>query len=607
MTAGNAPRFGDRRVQEWLELAEQGKIALPSFQRSYVWKSNQSIADYLHAVFENRPTGVFLVLKTNGRPQFRSRSLKGMEVEAGRANELLLDGQQRLTSLWAAFEGSAEVTYYVEVRSLAEFDVSVRDIRFWSDRSAEGREMKVQQNAYRANMVPVAILRDKPTSPGGLGQIWEWCNAALNDANDARMLERAINCLQKEVLFQRNLHYCELDADTEKDKAIDIFVQSNKSSVKVNEFDIAVALALGEGGEYLRDRISDFNLQSNVIRHYFNADEDDEEAVIAPLGERLLFSACIAVKGVAPKRSRFDDVIEDVFQSDGRNADRLLAGLLHNVEAGLTMLSEHGVATGDMLPALPSLHVLTALQDHFKELKSAAELGIANRLISAYLWRSFFTERYEAKANDRLFEDYEALKKCIGYIKEKGALGPFEEVPIFRDREYPLPGAEMLGNLENPKVPWIKGASRLGRAVAALSLCGAPIDWATKDKLNANKLRQLKSKGKLHRHHIFPRKVLGDAGMGRPLIYHGLNGVVLSKPTNSEFSKNVPADYLRGILKRQRGLREEALRKRVESHLVPYDVLFKEGDVGDIYRQFIARRAELLADKIAELAEWPGG
>lgn len=606
MTVGKAPRFEKRRVQEWLELAEQGKIALPSFQRSYIWKSSQSIADYLQAVFENRPTGVFLVLKTNGEPQFASRSLKGMDAQSGTVDELLLDGQQRLTSLWAAFEGTTKVTYYVEVGSLAEHDVSVRDVWFWLDGSAKGKEMSVQKNAYRANLVPVSILRDKPTSPGGPWPIWEWCSEAVDDAHAARDLERAISRLKEEVLLQRDLYYCELDADTEKDKAIEIFVQSNKSSVKVNDFDIAVALALDEGGENLRDRISDFNRESEVTRHYFDADEDNEEAVIAPLGEWLLFGACMSIKGIAPKRRRFDEVVKELFRPGRKNADRVLNGLLRNVDAALNIMAVHGVATRDLLPALPPLHVLTALQEDLKGLTAATKQGIANRLISAYLWRSFFTDRYEAKANDRLFEDYKALKKCIGVIRKTGALGPSAEVPIFKEEEYPLPDASVLGDLEDPKVPWIKGANRLGRAVVAISLCEVPIDWATKDRLDARKLRELKGDENLHRHHIFPREVLKGVGLEKPLIYHGLNGAVLAGPTNKEFSSKVPAKYLRGILERQPGLKEKTLKVRVESHLVPYDVLIKDGDVEEIYREFIENRAELVARRINELAEWPG-
>ena len=87
--SGFAPaRFEKRRIQEWLEMAESGQLALPSFQRSYVWKNKQSVADYLSAVFRNRPTGIFLVLKTNGKPQFPVRTIRGVEADPGQARSL---------------------------------------------------------------------------------------------------------------------------------------------------------------------------------------------------------------------------------------------------------------------------------------------------------------------------------------------------------------------------------------------------------------------------------------------------------------------------------------------------------------------------------------
>ena len=95
-------RYADRSVLDWLKMADNGSIALPSFQRSYIW-DNQRIANYLSALFEDKPTGIFLVLEThNGKPHFVSRALKGSDADLTEVKELLLDGQQRLTSLWNA-------------------------------------------------------------------------------------------------------------------------------------------------------------------------------------------------------------------------------------------------------------------------------------------------------------------------------------------------------------------------------------------------------------------------------------------------------------------------------------------------------------------------
>ena len=603
MTVAKAPRFEKRRVQEWLELAERGDLALPSFQRSYVWTRNESIRDYLMAVFENRPTGLFLVLETNGTPQFASRSLKGIAAEGNAASELILDGQQRLTSLWKAFDGTAAVEFYVEVSELSSYDVGIRGVSFWGRRSKTGKELEIPVNAYRENLVPIKILRDLPLGPDGLGAIWDWCRKAVDDPDEARRLERAINCLQKEVLLQRDLHYCELDADTSAEVAVEIFIQSNKSSVRVNDFDIAVALALDKGEEDLRDRISEFNRESDITKYYFNTGED-EEAVIAPLGEWLLFSACMTVKGVAPKKQRFEQIVREVFSEGENDGAEILNRLLTNVERALHEMAEHGIATRDMLPSLPALHVLAALQPDLDLLAKATEQGIGNRLVAAYLWRSFFTYRYESKANDRLFDDYKGLQKCIANIANSGTVGRACWVPIFDETEYPLPDGADLGDLAKP-VPWIKRASRQGRAVAILSLCNTPRDWVTGEQLTARRLRELSGRGNLDRHHVFPRQVL--KGSFRPEeINHGLNGVVLGGSSNKEFSRKRPLEYLGNIVDTQSGIAEQVIRERVESHMVPYDILMQDGELKDLYPAFISARAEMMAAAIRRLGAWPG-
>ena len=598
------PQFGERQVQEWLELAENGFIALPSFQRSYVWKNNQTIAEYLLALFKGRPTGIFLVLKTNGQPKFASRLLQGLRNTDQRVDELLLDGQQRLTSLWKAFNGSAAVTYYAKVQDLANHDVTVQDVVFWPESSRDGKAVQEPQKAYAANLVPVAILRDTCTPETELGQIWYWCMRALGDGNKARRLEKSIGKLREQVLFRRPLHYFELDAETDKNTAIEIFVQSNKSSVKVNDFDIAVALALDEGDEDLRERIGEFHRQSDVTRYYFNVGENDDEGAISPLGEWLLFGACLTLRGVAPKKQRFEEVVkEDLFQVDKDIANECLNGLLDNIEGGLNALADHGAPTRDTLPALPPLHVVVSLQAGLRSVKSANALGICNKLVSAYMWRSFFTDRYEAKANDRLFEDYKALQRCIEQVRETGTFRHDDLAPVFNEEDYPLPTEATLG-IDKP-VPWIKGTPRLGRAIAALTLSQEPSEWLTRDKLSTRKVRELATAVDLDRHHVFSRNVL-TGRVPKQAINHGLNGVLLSKRGNQALSKKDPAEYMKWILQQPQGPTEEELRQRVESHLVPYDIITSGGSVEARYEAFIKARANLIAKKVKELSRLPG-
>ena len=277
--------------------------------------------------------------------------------------------------------------------------------------------------------------------------------------------------------------------------------------------------------------------------------------------------------------------------------------LLGDVESALSTLAEHGARTRQTLPTLPALHLLSALQRELSELTRARQKGLGNKLISAYLWRSFFTKRYEAKANDRLFEDWQNLRKCVRTIKKRGVLKKSQVPEIFDDEQYPLPGPGELGDLDEP-VPWIRSASRLGRALAALQLSEDPIDWVTAERLNTERVRDLEESGRLDRHHVFPRKVL-DRFFEKEQINHGLNGVLLGKPSNQSLSSKDPREYIEWIRDLPSTGSEQEVRRRVESHLVPYPILVRKGPVKSRYRAFIKTRAQLVASRIAALCALP--
>ena len=590
-----SPKFGDRKVGKWLRMAEAGEIVLPSFQRSYVWRKRESIEDYLLAVIQNRPTGVFLVLKTHGESKFESRSLRGIEADPANAHELLLDGQQRLTSLWRVLNGEAgTVRYYLKVVDLKARNVGVCDVVSFTDSSREGKEMADPTNAYAKNLVPLSILQNKK-GPDDVGEVWAWCMEAVSDLKEMHLLEKALLPLGEDLLDGRQLHFCELDAD--KRTAIDIFVQSNKSSVRVNEFDIAVALALDEGELELRERVETFHEASPVTKYLVKAGQHDSEAAIAELGEWALFAACLREKHMAPKRGRFEAVIKDVFGGGGTDPTVTLEQVLEDIEAAMNRLAEHGASIRQLLPSLPTLHVLAGLERDLSSLTKANHISIGKRLVEEYLWRAFFSDWYSARANDRLFEDYKALKACIKQIRRKGTLVGCELPPVFDPESCPV-GSEVIGGLDKP-VPWIKSASRLGQAVAAIQLSGDPLDWVTGEKLNAMKVRQLHDAGKLDRHHVFPKKVL--KGLFKPAqINHGLNGVVLRDSTNKFLSDSDPAEYVKRTLDGPHGPNESELRKRMESHLVPYDVIMAGGSLKDRYAAFIKCRRERIVKRVAE-------
>src|ERR1035441_8153006 len=85
---------------------EKGTIKVPQFQRQFVWPKQKS-ADLIDSILKAYPIGTFIIWKT--RESLRSvRNIGGAilpPTPEGDFIEYILDGQQRLTSLFAALKG----------------------------------------------------------------------------------------------------------------------------------------------------------------------------------------------------------------------------------------------------------------------------------------------------------------------------------------------------------------------------------------------------------------------------------------------------------------------------------------------------------------------
>src|SRR5436309_2044140 len=98
-------RAQDQDIQSLVADIRDGKLLLPEMQRRYVWKSTQ-VRDLFDSLYHEYPSGQLLVWETDELPASGSRhaSIEGLIAEQ-RNPQLLLDGQQRLTSLAAIMLG----------------------------------------------------------------------------------------------------------------------------------------------------------------------------------------------------------------------------------------------------------------------------------------------------------------------------------------------------------------------------------------------------------------------------------------------------------------------------------------------------------------------
>ena len=101
-------------VSALLDGIEKGSIVLPAIQREFVWKKDR-IETLFDSLFRGYPIGVVLLWDTTERIQYRtfvadhrSGAPANYQVNDGESVQLVLDGQQRLTSLYIALRGSLD-------------------------------------------------------------------------------------------------------------------------------------------------------------------------------------------------------------------------------------------------------------------------------------------------------------------------------------------------------------------------------------------------------------------------------------------------------------------------------------------------------------------
>src|SRR5271166_3425054 len=102
-----------------LQMIHNREIALPDFQRDFVWEPGAT-NELVQSIMSNYPAGSLLRIKNGRQLLFQPRAIEGAPalVKDARPTYLVLDGQQRLTSLSQAFYGKGEHRFYVHLKAL---------------------------------------------------------------------------------------------------------------------------------------------------------------------------------------------------------------------------------------------------------------------------------------------------------------------------------------------------------------------------------------------------------------------------------------------------------------------------------------------------------
>lgn len=541
-----------RPIKDWLTKIRTRQILLPRFQRFEAWGSSTA-ADFLTSIVRDLPVGSTLILGVGGeKTPFISRPIVGAPKEGEKVNELLLDGQQRLTVLWRALtDNYPDKTYLVDIKEKKSLEVI--PITLWK-RNGKKFPLWVNQpkECWKRQLIPFKLL-----NPDDELSYQTWADGASNgNLALARKIEHVITPLRDRVA-SFNLPFLYLPSGTPKDVAIDVFVKLNTTLVRLTAFDIIVAQLEAATGQSLHDLVS--TLDSSVPEITYYTEPSD-----------FVLSVEALLQDKTPNQRGYFSLDLEKITTDW---PKVIKGAKELTQ----FLREERVFDRDRLPIESILAPLAALWAAAP--KAPDERGNIRILLRKYLWRSFFTERYDRAVSTAILQDYRSLQKVIEKKEEETI------VPCFDENKYALPTKELLIQSR-----WPKYRDRLARAILLLSIRGGAEDIADGSPLSRNNIKQREY------HHLYPVAYLKE-GIQNQKIFSALNCILVTWRTNRKISAKEPVRYLLERCKAST-LGKEEIRRRLKTHFVDYNSLAKGN-----YDKFLEEKARACESAIKRLCD----
>ncbi len=270
-------------LNKLLDDCHRGILQLPDFQRSWVWDEDR-IRSLIASISRAFPIGALMTLDNGGDVNFKPRPIEGTPAEAKQMvpHSLLLDGQQRMTSLYqVAWRGKVVETvntkkkkikrwFYIDIRKTLDpfFDREDAIIGVPEDRVLRtdfGREAVLDLSSvdqeYAYLMYPVSQVFDWDKWQDGFDKHWR------GDENESTREEFRV--FKRQIL--ENFKYYRvpviaLDRSTPKEAVCVVFEKVNTGGKPLDAFELVTAMYASEGHELRKDWYGDDGIKGRHRR-----------------------------------------------------------------------------------------------------------------------------------------------------------------------------------------------------------------------------------------------------------------------------------------------------------------------------------------------------
>ena len=560
------------RKYSW-EIAE-GKAQLPDFQRGWVWDDNR-IKALILSVIHNYPVGAAMFLSYgNESIHFKHKPIEGSpdQNKDVAPDELILDGQQRLTSLYNALYSKSAVHtktdkgklinrfYYLSIDKALDFSADDEEIVISVPESRQiasdfGRhidlDLSTRNYEFEHKMFPLNIILDTNEQQKWQNEYYEFHKydpAVIQQFT--RLFSTIISPTQR-----YKMPVILLDKDTPKEAVCQVFENVNTGGVSLTVFELVTAIFA----------MDDFQLRQDWEyrqRKYFSGDILNIVTATDFLTALTLLSSFKSGGTVSCKKK---DVLALTLQAYKQYTDDLCKGFV----IAEKLLMEERIFSSRDLPYSTQLIPLSAICTVLMTNNKINTTNVKNK-VKQWYWCGVFGELYGSANETRYAND---IAQVICWITNEGDI-PKTVTDFFFN-------PTRLLSLQSRQSAAYKGIMAMILKNHAMDfISGAEMDFSTY------------SNEKIDIHHIFPKDYCVGQHYDKIKWNSIINKTPIAAASNREIGGVAPSAYLKKLEKKG-SVSADVLDKYVESHWINH-VLLRQ----DAFQDFIIDRAKRLLNAI---------
>ena len=547
-------------LRDLLGDAENGSSQLPDFQRGWIWDDDR-VRSLLASISLGYPIGAVMMLETGGETvRFKQRPVEGASPPPGReAERLILDGQQRLTSLFQSLRldhpvqtrdqrgRSIKRWYYIDMQLAldpsADREEAVVSLPEERQIKKFGREIvedySTPEREYEAMLFPLSKVFDTFEWRVGFERFWGHApeKAELWNEFEVSVVKR---------FEQYPMPVIELDKDTPKEAVCQVFEKVNTGGVTLTVFELLTATFAADNYPLRQDWAQRERAihALPVLADVTNTDFIQAVTLLATRERREVALRDRADEDRAPgigcRRSEMLGLKVDEYK---RLADPLVDGF----KAVARFLHSQHLCDARFLPygsqLIPLAAILTVLGRDWQPLHAREKLA-------RWFWCGVLGELYGGSTETRFARD---LPEVLNWIREDGP-----EPRTVYDAQF---ASTRLLTLRTRRSAAYKG-------IYALLLREGARDWKTGEESSI----QSYFDENIDIHHVFPQDWCKNQ---KPPIEPArcdsiVNKTPLTASTNRSIGKKAPSKYLRDIVEenKQRGFAaaQDRVAGAIQSH-----------------------------------------